>query len=136
MSIPDERDVNAGAPALWTFLLGYTGAVWERLKSISGALLVAYANASSLAFGSVATGATAAALGGVTTYTGGIIVSNLDTAITIWIGSTSGVTAAVGAGNYPLAPGKDLVLPTGSLADIFAIAASGTPTIGWIGVTA
>lgn len=131
----DENNIGASSSFL-SFLLGYTGSAWERLKSISGALLVAYQNASSLAYGSVAASSvTAAALGGATAYTGGIIISNLDAAITIYIGG-SGVAAAVGAGNYPLAPGKDLVLPTGNLAGVYAKAASGSPTIAWIGVTA
>jgi hypothetical protein len=135
MTIPTEADVNAGAPAVFSFLMGYAAGAWERLKSVGGALFVTFANATSLAYGSTATSSTAAALGTTTAYTGGLVVTNVDAAITIWLGSSSGVTAGVGAA-YPLAAGASVTLPTGDLAGVFAISASGTPTIAWIGVTA
>lgn len=135
MTLPTEASVNAGSPSIFSFLTGYTAGAWERLRSVGGALFVVFANASSLAYGSKATSTTAAALGTATAYTDGLVVSNVDSAITIWIGSSSGVTAAVGAA-YPLLAGASLVLPTGDLSTVFVIAASGTPTIAWIGVTA
>ncbi|MEO5730273.1 MAG: hypothetical protein ABI134_35560 [Byssovorax sp.] len=38
MGIPTEGDINSGAPAIWSFLAGWTGSLWERVKSTGGAL--------------------------------------------------------------------------------------------------
>jgi hypothetical protein len=38
MAIPTESDINSGSPAIWSFLAGFTGTLWERIKSTGGAL--------------------------------------------------------------------------------------------------
>ena len=38
MAIPTESDINSGTPAIWSFLAGFTGTLWERVKSTGGAL--------------------------------------------------------------------------------------------------
>ena len=94
-------------------------------------------NATAIDFGSKATSGSAAAVSTATAYTSGVVLTNAEDAggITIWIGKTSGVAATPAAGNYPLKPGASILIPWGDLSGIYAIATSGTPTLGWIGVT-
>ncbi len=40
MALPTEEDINAGAAALFAFIMGWTGSAWERIRSNSGALVV------------------------------------------------------------------------------------------------
>ena len=56
-----------------------------------------------------------------------LILKNIDTSIVIYIGHSSGVTSGTG---MPLAAGESIALE--SDADVYAIAASSTPTIAYI----
>lgn len=94
-------------------------------------------NATSVTCGSKATSGTAALLAaGATAYTGGVVLTNASAtaAEIIWI-STTGTATAAGADCYPLLAGASIPLAKGNLNAISAIAASGTPTIGWVGST-
>ncbi len=92
-------------------------------------------NATSVTFGSKATGAVAYIATVATAYTGGIVLSNKSTtaAEIIWI--REGAAAAADATSYPLMPGESLPLAWGNLHTISALSASGTPTIAWVGTT-
>lgn len=105
------------------------------LKEGLAAILVALGGGSTATtvFGSKATSGTAAALGSGTAP-GGLILTNADASIVIWIGGAA-VAASAGAGKYPLRPGASIVIPNGDLSAIYAIAESGTPTIAWIAAT-
>ena len=101
------------------------------------ALLRASLNATAVVCGSKATSGAAAALSATpTAYTGGVVLTNAgaDDAEIIWI-CTTGVATVAGADCYPILKGKDIPLGRGDLATISAIAASGTPTIAWVGTT-
>lgn len=52
------------------------------------------------------------------------VIKNIDTSITVYVGETVDVTSATG---LPLAAGESIALYT--TAAIYAIAASGTPTV-------
>lgn len=94
-------------------------------------------NAHAVACGSKATSGTAAPLTATpTAYTGGVVLTNASAteAEIIWI-CTTGVATVAGADCYPLLPGKDIPIAKGGLNAISAIAATGTPTIAWVGTT-
>lgn len=75
-----------------------------------------------------------AALGGAAAYGAGVLVTNLDSAISIYL-APSAVELAAAASRYTLAPGASVVIPFGSLAGIFAAAVSGTPQLSFIGAS-
>jgi hypothetical protein len=91
-------------------------------------------NARSIATGSKATSGTAAYLGSATTYTGGIVLTNGDDTIVMWI-RVGGAAVVDGDTSTMLPPYASLPLAWGDLATISVIAESGTPRIGWVGNT-
>lgn len=94
-------------------------------------------NATAVTCGSKPTSGTAALLTATATaYTGGVVLTNASAtaAEIIWICTTGAATVA-GLDCYPLLAGASLPLAVGDLHTVSAIAASGTPTIGWVGTT-
>ena len=100
----------------------------------------------SLAATTVTTGSaaqtTAAALlsDAVTAFTGGIVLTNCDATITIWIstaldGSGAVVAGVNDVGSWPLFATQSIRLAMADLKKISAIAASGTPRLAWVGTT-
>jgi len=70
-----------------------------------------------------------------TAYTGGMTLKNADAAITIWY-RLDGVAAAIaGTGCDALTAGERIPIAWGDTGSISAVAASGTPTISWVGTT-
>ncbi len=83
---------------------------------------------------SVAATQSSVPLGGATSFTGGILMWNSDTTLTIFVGLGM-ITAAAGANKVALGPGQGLVWPTGDQSAIQVIAASGGPILNWLGLT-
>lgn len=71
---------------------------------------------------------------GAGTYNAGIVVTNLDSSITIYIADTLAHLADA-ATRYALIPGinPSVVIPFANAAGIFAKSASGAPLLSWIG---
>ena len=80
--------------------------------------------------------ATGMALGAAAAYAGGILVTNLDASITIYVARTLAELGAA-ATRYPLIPGVNasVVIPVASPASIFAKGASGAPLLGFLGAS-
>jgi hypothetical protein len=94
-------------------------------------------NAGAVTTGSLATSTTAAYVSTpVTTFTGGVVLTNASstTAEIIWL-RIGAVAASAAATCYPLLPGASIPLALADLHTVSAIAASGTPTIAWVGTT-
>jgi hypothetical protein len=75
-----------------------------------------------------------AALGAATAYGAGIVVTNTDAAIAVYLAPSVGELAAAGT-RYLLAPGASVVIPVSSLAAIFAASTSGTPLVSIVGAS-
>ncbi len=91
-------------------------------------------NPTSVARGSQTATNSAVALGGATAYTGGIDIWNTSTTDRVALGA-SNVTDAAGSGKIILGPGQGYHEPTGNLAALYIIAASGSPIVSWVGST-
>lgn len=106
------------------------------LGSIDGKLVTTAIglNPTSVARGSQAATGSAVALGGSTTYTAGIFIWNSDTANYVTIG-TGTPTDGAGTDKVVLGPGQGYTEPTGNLANLKIIAATGSPVVNWIGMT-
>jgi len=93
-------------------------------------------NARGVRCGSKVTGTAGFLAASATAYTGGVVLTNASAtaAEVIWI-CTSGAATVAGADCYPLLAGGSIPLALGDLHTVSAVAASGTPTIGWVGTT-
>ncbi len=93
-------------------------------------------NAGAVVCGSKATGAAAPIAAAATAYTGGVVLTNASAEATeiIWINTTGAATVG-GVDCYPLLASGSIPLAKGDLNGISAIAASGAPTLGWVGTT-
>jgi hypothetical protein len=108
-----------------------TGFLKEGLAAVLAAL--GGGSTATVAFGSKATSTSAAAIG-TGTAPGGLVLTNADGTIVIWVGGLD-VAATPGVGKYPLRPGASIVIPNGDLAAIGAVSESGTPTLAWVRAT-
>jgi hypothetical protein len=75
-----------------------------------------------------------AALGAATAYGAGIVVTNTDAAISVYLAPSLGELATA-ATRYLLAPGASVVIPVPSLAALFAASASGAPLVSILGAS-
>jgi hypothetical protein len=91
-------------------------------------------NPTGTTFTSKAASVTSAALGGASTYTGGVDLWNSDTSIAIFVGVGT-ITAAAGANKVCLGPGQGVHWSGADVSTLHLISASGTPILSWIGNT-
>lgn len=102
------------------------------LDALGGALSTALAPSASWDASTVTVSSSAeAAIGAGTTWNGGIMLTNLDAAIVIYVSHVSSGTAAA-ATRTSLIPGINptVIIPVADAAGIFVKAASGSPLLG------
>ncbi len=100
--------------------------------AVAAGIAVTPAASASWAASTVTTSSSAeAAIGAGTAWNGGILLTNYDAAITIWVSHVSTGTGAA-ATRISLIPGinPSVVIPFASAAGIFVKAASGSPLLG------